>query len=155
MSYPSSPPLTSYRDSSSDSRHRQSRTSPKKSYVLLQFVQLRLEARFELSNVHSCEQELYRCLRVQGGPKTGPFLKVCNPMYVGIQKCSICQTVQLFVQSKTGDFLMKTEPRLMDFWVSQTITVQFCTTHVKGIYAQSVHYYNKTNCMQFLLCTPV
>ena len=36
VNYPSSPP-TSYRDSSTDSRHRRSRTSPKKSYVLLSF----------------------------------------------------------------------------------------------------------------------
>jgi len=33
VSYPASPP-TSYRDSSTDSRHRRARTSPKKSYVL-------------------------------------------------------------------------------------------------------------------------
>ena len=39
VSYPSSPP-TSYRDSSTDSRHRRSRTSPKKSYVLWSFQRI-------------------------------------------------------------------------------------------------------------------
>jgi len=39
---------------------------------------------------------------VQDGPKTGPFLKVYNPVYDDVGRCSLHQNVQLSVTSKTG-----------------------------------------------------
>ena len=42
------------------------------------------------------------CSAVQDGPKTGPFLKVYNPVYDDVGRRFIHQNVQLSVTRKTG-----------------------------------------------------
>ena len=39
---------------------------------------------------------------IQGGQKTGPYVKVCNPYYDDVGRRSVYQNVQLFIRSKTA-----------------------------------------------------